>query len=162
MDRALLLEHTATLPEVTLDVGEALVREGERGDSLWILVSGRLEVARHGVVVNVVDEPGSAIGEISLLLDTTYSTTVTASEPTVVRHARDGRALLLGDPVVVRMVAVGLAERLAFVTTYLADLKNQYGDAPGVAMVSDVLSHLAHHHVPPAKPGSARDPDPDY
>jgi CRP/FNR family cyclic AMP-dependent transcriptional regulator len=59
-------------------------------------------------------------------------------------------------------VAEGLAERLAFVTTYLADLKHQYGDAPGLAMVGQVLSELAQRQGPTARPGSLRDPDPDY
>jgi CRP/FNR family cyclic AMP-dependent transcriptional regulator len=59
-------------------------------------------------------------------------------------------------------VAVGLAERLNFVTTYLADLKQQYGDAPGLSMVSHVLQHLGHRHGPAARPGSARDPDAEY
>ena len=40
------------------------------------------------------------------------------------------------------MVAVGLAERLNVATSYLADLKVQYGDAPGLSMVSEVLSRL--------------------
>ena len=61
-----------------------------------------------------------------------------------------------------RLVAVGLAERLDFVTSYLSDLKHQYGDAPGLAMVSDVLKQLALRQAPLARPGSARDPDPDY
>ena len=60
------------------------------------------------------------------------------------------------------LVADGLAERLNFVTTYLADLKLQYGDAPGLSMVSDVLQRLAHRQGPAARPGSARDPDPEY
>ena len=59
-------------------------------------------------------------------------------------------------------MATGLAERLAFVTTYLADLRHQYGDAPGLAMVSGVLQELAQRQGPPARPGSLRDPDPDY
>ena len=59
-------------------------------------------------------------------------------------------------------MATVLAERLSFVTTYLADLKHQYGDAPGLAMVSDVLKELAAHQGPAARPGSARDPDPEY
>jgi hypothetical protein len=44
----------------------------------------------------------------------------------------------------------------------LADLKQQYGDAPGLTMVSDVLNRLALRQTAPARPGSARDPQPDY
>ena len=60
------------------------------------------------------------------------------------------------------LVAQGLAERLNFVTTYLADLKHQYGNAPGLSMVSDVLHRLGHRQGPVARPGSARDPDAEY
>jgi hypothetical protein len=87
---------------------------------------------------------------------------VEATEPSRLRYAADGRALLLSDPAITELVAVGLAERLSFVTGYLADLKQQYGDAPGLSMVSDVLSRLAQRHGPVARPGSARDPNPDY
>ena len=59
-------------------------------------------------------------------------------------------------------MAAGLAERLNFVNTYLADLKHQYGDAPGLAMVSDVLSKLSQHTGPAAQSGSAREPNPEY
>ena len=63
---------------------------------------------------------------------------------------------------ITKLIAVGLAERLNFVSTYLADLKFQYGDASGLNMVSEVLAQLAERQVVSARPGSARDPDPDY
>ena len=59
-------------------------------------------------------------------------------------------------------IAVGLAERLNFVTAYLADLKHQYGDAPGLSMVDSVLTRLAQRQDAPARSGSARDPEPEY
>ena len=152
----------ADLPEIRLAPGETLVREGDPGGGLWFLVSGALRVRKGGVLVNTVTRPGAVIGEVSLLLDTACSATVEAAEASVVRHAADGDALLAGDPGLTRQVAIGLAERLNFVTSYLADLKNQYGDAPGLTMVSEVLSLLAQRQVPAARPGSARDPDPEY
>ena len=57
---------------------------------------------------------------------------------------------------------MGLAERLNYVTGYLADLKCQYGDAPGLSMVETVLTRLAQRQDAPARSGSARDPDPEY
>ena len=53
-------------------------------------------------------------------------------------------------------------EGLNYVTSYLADLKAQYGDAPGLSMVSVVLRELAERQGERARPGSARDPQPDY
>jgi Flp pilus assembly CpaE family ATPase len=80
----------------------------------------------------------------------------------VLRHAADGKALLDAHPAIARRVAEGLAERLNFVTTYLIDLQQQYGQAPGLAMVSDVLHELAQRQAAPVRAGSAREPDPLY
>jgi CRP-like cAMP-binding protein len=157
-----LLQHTVGLPEIRLAPGDTVVREGEVGDGLWVLVSGALQVSKSGMPINSISRPGAAIGEISLLLNAPYSATVVASEPSTLRYAADGHALLMSAPAITRLIAAGLAERLDFVTTYLADLKGQYGDAPGLTMVSDVLHELAHRQGQPARPGSAREPDPDY
>lgn len=157
-----LLHHAASLPEFHLAEGETLVREGEAGSGLWVLVSGSLKVIKSGTEINTISRPGAAIGEISLLLDAPYSSTVVASEPTVLRHAADGRAFLASNPHITRLIATGLAERLHVVTSYLADLKNQYSGSPGLAMVGEVLDQLAHRQRPAAQPGSAREPNPDY
>ena len=101
------------------------------------------------------------MGEMSVLLGAAHGATVETTEPSRLRLAADGLALL-ADPAVTNLVAVGLAERLNFVTSYLADLKYQYGDAPGLSMVSDVVTQLAQFQVQAAQPGSARDPNPEY
>lgn len=153
---------SAHLPEIDVAPGAVVVREGGQSGPIWVLVSGALDVLKGGVQVNRIASPGAVIGEVSVLLGTPPSATVVATEPTRLRYAEDGRALLQSTPQLTTLVAVGLAERLNFVTTYLADLKHQYGDAPGLAMVSDVLSRLSQRTGPPARPGSARDPDPEF
>jgi CRP-like cAMP-binding protein len=157
-----MLALSASLPEIEFAPGDVVVAEGGSAGSLWVLVSGALQVRKGAVVVNTITRPGALVGEIALLLDTVNSATVEATQRSVLRHAVDGRALLASDPGITRLVAIGLAERLNVVTTYLADLKCQYGDAPGLAMVSDVLARLAERQAPRARPGSARDPDPEY
>jgi CRP/FNR family cyclic AMP-dependent transcriptional regulator len=157
-----MLALSAHLPEVAFAPGAVVVHEGGSAGSLWVLVSGALQVKKGPVLVNTITRPGALVGEIAVLLDTVNSATVRATEPSVLRHAADGRALLASDPAITRLVAIGLAERLNFVTTYLADLKLQYGDAPGLSMVADVLAQLAERQGPVARPGSARDPDPEY
>jgi CRP/FNR family transcriptional regulator, cyclic AMP receptor protein len=157
-----MMALSAHLPEVELAPGQALLREGGASGSIFVLVSGALRVLKGDVQVNTITHPGALIGEMSVLLGTDHGATVEAIEPCRLRHAADGHALLAGDPEITKLVAIGLAERLNFVTTYLADLKHQYGDAPGLSMVSDVLSELAQRQGPAARPGSARDPDPDY
>ncbi len=154
-----MLALSASLPEVAFAPGETVLREGGAAGALWILVSGALKVSKGGVVFNTVTRPGALLGEIAILLESVHSATVEATEASVLRHASDGRALLDSDPAIARLIAVGLAERLNFVTTYLVDLKQQHGDAPGLAMVADVLAQLADRG---ARPGSADDPEPDY
>ena len=157
-----MLQHSSHLPEVEFASGEVVVREGGAAGGIFILVSGVLQVRKNGVLVNSISRPGALVGEMSLLLRGPHSATVEATTHCVMRYAADGDALLSSDPEIAKHVAVGLAERLNFVTTYLADLKHQYGDAPGISMVSEVLAQLAPRQAPPARPGSARDPDPDY
>ena len=156
-----MLVLAAHLPEIELLPGEAVVHEGGQSGGLWVLVAGALEVRKGDIVVNTITEAGALIGEISLLLGTDHGATVQATVPSRLRFAADGPALL-GDPEITKIVAIGLAKRLNAVSTYLADLKDQYGDAPGLSMVSDVLSRISQQQIAPARPGSARDPDPDY
>lgn len=157
-----MLTLSASLPEVEVPAGTIVVAEGQPGGPVWVLVSGALRVTKGGVEVNSITRPGAFIGEVSVLLGSPFTATVEAVEPCVLRHAADGAAWLKSDGEIATFVAVGLAERLDFVTTYLADLRHQYGDAPGLAMVPDVLRRLAERQGPVARPGSMRDPDPDY
>jgi CRP/FNR family cyclic AMP-dependent transcriptional regulator len=157
-----MLTLSAHLPEIKFAPGDTIIREGGAAGGIWILVTGALQVRRNGELVNTVTRPGALLGEISLLLNTTHSATVEATQPSVLRHAADGQAFLASDPAIATFVAVGLAERLNFVTTYLADLKHQYGDAPGLSMVPDVLRRLAQRQSVVVRSGSARDPDPEY
>jgi CRP/FNR family transcriptional regulator, cyclic AMP receptor protein len=157
-----MLALSAHLPERHFATGQAVLREGGTEGAIWVLVSGALSVRKGAAMVNRVTHPGALLGEISVLLGHPYGATVEATEPSVLRLATDGRALLASHPDVAWAVARGLAERLDFVTAYLADLKHQYGDAPGLAMVPEVLRELAQHQGPKARPGSAREPEPEY
>jgi CRP-like cAMP-binding protein len=150
------------LPLVEAGSGDEVVSQGGPSGGVWILFTGALQVFKGDVAVNTITKTGAIIGEMSVLLGTDHGATVVATEPSTLRYAEDGHAFLFGDPEITKLIAIGLAERLNFVSTYLADLKHQYGDAAGLSMVSEVLSHLAEKQVVTARPGSARDPDPDY
>lgn len=157
-----MLALSQGLPEIEFAIGDTVVREGGSTGGIWVLVSGELQVRKGDVLVNHITRPGALVGEVSVLLDTSFGATVVATQPSVMRYAADGRALLTRDPAITLLVAKGLAERLNFVTTYLADLKHQYGDAPGLSMVSEVMRELAQLQGVTARAGSARDPEPEY
>jgi CRP-like cAMP-binding protein len=157
-----MLRLSMHLPLVEIQPGEAVVAQGGPSGGVWVLLSGALQVFKGDVVVNTITKEGAIVGEMSVLLGTDHGATVVATQPSTLRYAEDGHGFLFGDPDITQLIAVGLAERLNFVSTYLADLKEQYGDATGLSMVSEVVAHLAGHQVVTARPGSARDPEPDY
>jgi CRP-like cAMP-binding protein len=159
MDEMLAL--SAGLDVVELSDGAVLVREGEPHAEVWILESGVLAVSRSGQEFNTISQPGAIVGEVSLLLGVPATATVTARSACRLRYAGDGTEFL-ADPAILREVAVGLAERLFYVQTYLTDLKRQYGESPGLAMVPEVIARLSQRKGPPAVSGSRRDPDPEY
>jgi CRP-like cAMP-binding protein len=89
--------------------GETVIRQGERGDSLFLITRGRLEVrvASEGVesVVSTL-EAGSFFGEMSLLTGDPRTATVVALEDAeVVRVAReDFRHVAAANPAVLEGV----------------------------------------------------------
>jgi CRP/FNR family cyclic AMP-dependent transcriptional regulator len=60
-----------------LAAGADLVREGEKGDRLWCLAEGRVEVRRGSAVIATLG-PGETIGEMELIDMQPRSGTVTA------------------------------------------------------------------------------------
>lgn len=160
-----VLQLTEGLPEIEYAPGDVVIAQGTRTGSIWILVSGSLHVRRDDQQISTITRPGAVFGEISLLLDQEHGATIVAAEPTVMRLAADGVRLFDEHAGFSRLVASDLARRLDALTIYLADVKRQYGNAPGIDMVTDVLQHLSRvptSSTPAARPVSARDPDPEY
>lgn len=158
-----LLARCAHLPKVTLDAGDVLVSEGSTTGALQVLESGRVAVRKGDTPIAVIERRGACFGEMAALLDMPHTATVEALEPTTVRIARDARGFLSDDPTAALLVARILAGRLQLVTSYLADLREQYGEHEGgLGMVDTVLSRLSGHVGQTFEPGSARDPDPLY
>jgi CRP/FNR family transcriptional regulator, cyclic AMP receptor protein len=158
-----VLELTVGLPRRSLAAGETVVVEGEPTGVLYVLESGSLEVRRGDVTVAVLDRPGAVVGEMAVLLGAAPTASVVASGEAVLRVADDGAAFLASRPEIGLLVARMLAERLHLVTTYLADLKQQYGGTgTQLGLVSEVLSSLTGSAGSNSEPGSEREPDPMY
>jgi CRP/FNR family cyclic AMP-dependent transcriptional regulator len=155
-----LLELSSHLPEVDIDSGREILREGERTGAIWVLVSGELCVRRGTTIVDWIDRPGAVFGEMAVLLGTAATASVETSEPSRLRYAANGEDFL-ADARVIKLVAVGLADRLNMVTTYLTDLQDQFGDAPEMGMVREALKQLLDRHVAAFPLDSVQDPQPD-
>ena len=79
--------------ERRLSAGDILLREGEAGESLFLLAEGLLEVIKtfEGKATRVaVIEPGQVVGEMSLLTGERRSATVAAISECVVQEIRAG------------------------------------------------------------------------
>jgi NTE family protein len=104
------------LEPMPLKRGEALVREGEEADALYIVVSGRFDVTaggRKGSIATI--GPGSPVGEIAFLAGGRRTATVTAlRDSLVVRLERaDFDRLCRETPGIWAALTATLARRLA-------------------------------------------------
>lgn len=103
----------AMCDEVALEQGEVLFETGEVGDSMFVIVSGEVEVVRGGSVIARLGE-GECVGEMAALDWEPRSATVRATAPThLVRLERNDLMDLLTDyPELVRSLARVLVERI--------------------------------------------------
>jgi CRP/FNR family cyclic AMP-dependent transcriptional regulator len=158
-----LLDFAADLPRRALDAGETLVRDGDVADVLYVLLEGSLQVEKAGVAVTSISHAGACVGEMSLLLDIPATTDVVAISSVVVAVADDARRRIDEQGDLTRALARMLASRLHVMTSYLVDLKQQYGDHEGgLGMVDTVLGSLLRGPGAPTRLASARDPHPEY
>lgn len=80
LSMAELVRVHAGFRTVIRETGEVVVKQGESGDSLFVIVAGTVSVSRDGV--HVVDlRAGSHFGEIALLNSRPRTATVTATTP---------------------------------------------------------------------------------
>ncbi len=99
--------------ETTFEDGETLTREGEAGDTFYIIIEGRLEVSKQGTTVRELG-PGDFLGEISLVDGGPRTATVTAVGPVqalVIRRA-DFLEMVEWDSAVRLGILTALTERI--------------------------------------------------
>lgn len=156
-----LLDHCHSCPRLELAPGQVLMREGERTGRLFVLAQGSLQVFRGEVEIALVDEPGAVFGEMAALLDIPHTSGVRAVSAATVHVLEDAAGQLATHPELVLPIARLLARRLRNVTSYLVDLKRQYGDrADHLGMVDEVLESLAHEQGRGFIPASELPPEP--
>jgi len=154
-----ILSHFVNAPLEIVPDGAILLAEGDRTGRVFALAEGELEVLRGDTQVAVLTEPGSIVGEMSVLLDAPHSATVRALGDAKVHRVNDGEAFFAEHPELGWLLARLLARRLNAGTTYLADLKRQFaGSGNHLEMVDEVLESLLHHQEATLNPGSDRDP----
>lgn len=156
-----ILDRARALPERRFAAGETILQEGAKAGVLYVLAAGAAEVVKGDIQITTVSDPGSVFGEMSILLDVPHTATVRALRDSVLHVASDPAAFLQSDPAVPLEVAKLLGRRLQLVTSYLSDIKRQYGGRDDhLGVVDEILDSLVHHQGAESRPGSERYPDP--
>lgn len=150
------LERAATRKRVRR--GDVLFREGDTGDRLYVVTSGKVKITRAAAdgrenVVAVLG-PGDMFGELSLFDPgprTATATAVSSGEVAVMAH-EELRPWLARNPDVAVALLAALARRVRRTTDTLADVV--FTDVPG--RVAKALLSLAERFSQPAADGSVR------
>lgn len=109
-----LAEVAKLMTTVDIEAGRELIRQGESGQELFIVVDGEADVVRDGLVL-ATRGPGAFLGEISLLLDRPRTASVVArSDMTLeVLNRREFKRLLELQPAFYEPLLEAVAQRLA-------------------------------------------------
>ena len=158
-----LLALVTDAPRRRFDADDVVLRDGQDVDALLVLLEGALRIDKAGTTVAAVTQRGACVGEMSLLLGVPATADVVATTPSVVGVVEDARALLDTEPALALALARLLAARVQVMTSYLVDLRRQYGDhTGGLGMIDVVLDSLARDTGTRRQLGSVRDPEPEY
>lgn len=155
-DAANIAAFSNELETVVISDGETLMREGEPGDAMYIVISGRLRafVSRGGVEQSVGEiGRGEVVGEMALLTDAPRSATVRAIRDTelakLTRHGFE-RMAHVHPPAVLHMTRL-IVQRLQRLlrSTHAPESVSTiavvplYGDTPGAAFARRLQTALS-------------------
>jgi CRP-like cAMP-binding protein len=131
---------------VPYPTGAPVVRQGDAGDSLFVVVEGRVEVSVHARGGGPEQRlatlgPGDYFGEMSLLTGAPRSATIRAAEETrlVVLRKDALRPLLVADPTVLERLSKTLARRQAERDDALHRAATAEYEGPGADRASQLL-----------------------
>jgi CRP-like cAMP-binding protein len=108
----------AVSEEVSVAAGEVILREGEIGDTMYFVVSGRAQVSKvadGGCDIELaLLKPGEYFGEMALFDNLMRSATVTALEPTrlLMLHRREFSEVVREYPQVALQICTDLSRRV--------------------------------------------------
>jgi len=159
-----ILAACAALPVARFAPGDVLLRQGDPPGPLYVVIAGRIEVAKSGVRIVHLSGAGTLLGEMSVLLDRPISATVTAVDAVRAHRCDSPGQFLAETPEIALHAARLLAARLHAATTYIADLKVQFGGEAGHLGMMDRMLDAMLEAAPEnaglgaTRPDAGRDP----
>ena len=133
---------------MTLPSGEWLMREGEIGDALYVVLEGGIEITKRSgeqAVVLAVRGPGEVIGELALLEQTPRSASG--------RAVQEARLLRIGKEAFKQMLAASPSAALALLHTFNTRLRSTEAmlrQTEKMASLGTLAAGLAHELNNPA------------
>jgi CRP/FNR family transcriptional regulator, cyclic AMP receptor protein len=122
--------------------GAALIAQGGKLNTMFVLRSGELQVERDGIVVTTIRQPGTIFGEMAVLLDSPHSATVRAVTPVEVFVIPDAVTVLEQHPQLLLQVARLLAKRVANTTASLVAAERQAESHGGLVLPQETVARL--------------------
>jgi CRP-like cAMP-binding protein len=118
-----LLDLAGDVPERRFAAGDIIIEEGVPLTHLYLLKEGEVEIRRDLLSIGKITKAGSALGEISALLDMPPTATAIALTPCTFAVVGDAKTFVCDNHEVTLEVARNLAHRLAWMTrTYVEQI----------------------------------------
>lgn len=130
----------AALPLARHGAGETVLQEGTKTGRLLILKKGAVSVAKGGVEIAKVTEPGAVFGELSALLGAPHGADVRTLEPSEFHVADAG--VLTQEPAALLYVATLLAHRLDLANRGLVELRSELEAGAPPSLLSTTLDKI--------------------
>lgn len=119
---ALNIEPTEVAP------GTVLIREGSDNTNVYVLVSGKAEVSMRGNSIAVVDRPGTALGQVAVILGKQPVATTTVLEPSAFFVISDFLTFLREHPDACVSTAQELAAQMVSSVNHMVWMKEQLAE----------------------------------
>ena len=84
-----ILKYCGNIPLEHVAGGTVLLEEGKITGRVYILAEGRIEVLRGKTQIAVLEEPGSLVGEMSVLLGLPHTASVKTTSPSTIYEIKD-------------------------------------------------------------------------
>jgi CRP/FNR family cyclic AMP-dependent transcriptional regulator len=137
-----LVHLAAQRPSRILHPGDILVSEGDAGGDLHVLIEGTLAVERHGVTLATLTQPGTLVGEMSVLLGKPVTATVRATSVSRVRSIPHAASELRKDAELALRVAATVATRLDTTSALLVELSREHSGKHEAGILARIMNAL--------------------